>query len=242
MTAEQAVRGYSIMKFENTKQFKVHSVESGFSMLEGVVALAIFSVGVLGLAALQLNSLVSAGDSQQRTLAIWKAQELADRIRGNTNLADKYIDAIGNDGSSSFGVDSADNIVSCSGSGATFPKPTTICADTDGNNAANCDTENPKIAFDLWEVFCHPDTGLATQGESVTEGSGGLLNLEVAMQRNEVGADGNSDITIGFEWVSREADANTEIRDSANIETDLCGVADVQVDPVLEVYCLRFKP
>lgn len=211
--------------------------QSGFSILEAVIALAIFSVGVLGLAALQLNSLVSTGDSQQRTLAIWKTQELADRIRGNSEHVDLYIAAVANDGLSSFGADSSAGLVDCSG--GSFPKPTVSCSDSATEISASCSDPKDKVAYDLWEVMCQPDTGLAvaaTEVDSVADGSSGLSNLELAMRRD------GDDLLIGVEWLSRESDGNKEVREAAQESVSLCGVDNVQVSPTLDLYCLRFRP
>lgn len=211
--------------------------QSGFSILEAVVALAIFSVGVLGLAALQLNSLVSAGDSQQRTLAIWKTQELADRIRANSQHVDLYVNAVANDGLASFGTDSNAGLVDCSS--GSFPKPTASCSDSATDTGAGCSQPEDKVAYDLWEVMCQPETGLAiaaTAADSAADGSSGLSNLELAMRRD------GDDLLIGVEWLSRESDGNKEVREAAQESVSLCGVDNVQVSPALDMYCLRFRP
>lgn len=211
--------------------------QSGFSILEAVVALAIFSVGVLGLAALQLNSLVSTGDSQQRTLAIWKAQELADRIRANSEHTDLYINTVANDGTGSIGADSAAGLVDCAG--GSFAKPAASCADSASDASSGCDQPEDKVAYDLWEVLCQADTGLgvaATSTDDVAAGSQGLANLEVAMRRD------GDDVLLGVEWLSRESDGNQAVRDAADETVQLCGVDNVQVSPSVDVYCLRFRP
>ena len=77
--------------------------QNGASLIEAIVSLLVFSIGVLGITALQTLSLVRSGDVKQRSVAIWKAQELVDRIRStrtidNVNgLAGSYKTLIGGD-------------------------------------------------------------------------------------------------------------------------------------------------
>ena len=55
----------------------------GFTLLEVMIALVIFSVGLLGLAGLQSRGLQSNTVAQFRTLAVIEAYDMADRIRAN---------------------------------------------------------------------------------------------------------------------------------------------------------------
>lgn len=57
--------------------------EAGSSMIEVLVTLLIFTVGMLGLAALQLNALQGSSDSAQRSQTTWLLQDIAERIRAN---------------------------------------------------------------------------------------------------------------------------------------------------------------
>ena len=58
--------------------------QRGFSLLEVLVSLAILSVGLLGLAALQTVGLRINHDSYQRTQATMLAYDIADRMRANS--------------------------------------------------------------------------------------------------------------------------------------------------------------
>ena len=60
----------------------------GATLVESLIALFVFAIGALGIAALQTTTLVRSDDVKQRSLAIWKAQELADRIKATTTLDD----------------------------------------------------------------------------------------------------------------------------------------------------------
>ncbi|MCZ4321090.1 type IV pilus modification protein PilV [Pseudomonas anguilliseptica] len=57
--------------------------EAGSSMIEVLVTLLVFTVGMLGLAALQLNALQGSSDSAQRSQTTWLLQDIAERIRAN---------------------------------------------------------------------------------------------------------------------------------------------------------------
>ena len=64
--------------------------ESGFTMVEVLVALVVLAIGLLGIAALYLNSLQSGRTAIYRTEAINMAADLADRIRMNRTAQAAY--------------------------------------------------------------------------------------------------------------------------------------------------------
>ncbi len=64
--------------------------ESGFSMIEVLVSLAILLVGLLGLAGLMAQSQRSEMESYQRTQALILLQDMADRINANRKAAICY--------------------------------------------------------------------------------------------------------------------------------------------------------
>ena len=57
--------------------------QSGFTLLEVMIALVIFSIGLLGLAGLQAGGLRSNTQAQFRTIATIQAYDMAERIRAN---------------------------------------------------------------------------------------------------------------------------------------------------------------
>jgi len=63
---------------------------SGFSMVEVLVALVVLAIGLLGIAALYLNSLQSGRTAIYRTQAITLAADLADRVRMNRTAQAAY--------------------------------------------------------------------------------------------------------------------------------------------------------
>lgn len=67
-----------------------HIKQSGFTMVEVLVALVVLAIGLLGIAALYLNSLQSGRTAIYRTQAVNLAADLADRIRTNRTAQAAY--------------------------------------------------------------------------------------------------------------------------------------------------------
>lgn len=70
-------------------------LSAGFSLIEVLVALAVLSIGLLGLAALQVTSIRFNHQSYQRTQATVLIYEVIDRMRANPNGLANYVIAIG---------------------------------------------------------------------------------------------------------------------------------------------------
>lgn len=56
---------------------------AGFTLLEVLIAVVIVSVGLLGVASMQLNTLKTADGSKYRSVALTLAADMADRMRAN---------------------------------------------------------------------------------------------------------------------------------------------------------------
>lgn len=61
--------------------------QSGFTLLEVLIALVVFSIGMLGLASLQVMGLKLTADSMERTIATMLANDMIDRMRANVASA-----------------------------------------------------------------------------------------------------------------------------------------------------------
>lgn len=57
--------------------------QGGFSMIEVLTSIAVFSIGLAGMASLSLASLQSTSDGQFNSQAIFIAEEMADSMRAN---------------------------------------------------------------------------------------------------------------------------------------------------------------
>jgi type IV pilus assembly protein PilV len=66
----------------------------GFSIVEALVALVVLSVGMLGIAALYVESLRAGRSAIYRTQAVNLASDLADRIRANRSAGNAYARAV----------------------------------------------------------------------------------------------------------------------------------------------------
>ncbi|MGH8136474.1 MAG: type IV pilus modification protein PilV [Steroidobacteraceae bacterium] len=64
--------------------------QTGFTMVETLVALVVLAIGMLGIAALYLNSLQAGRTAIYRTEAVNLAADLADRIRANRTAIAGY--------------------------------------------------------------------------------------------------------------------------------------------------------
>ena len=70
---------------------KIHTSKSlGFTLIEVMLALVIFSIGLLGLASLQANSLQQSHNAYSRTQAMYLAYDILDRMRANRSEATNY--------------------------------------------------------------------------------------------------------------------------------------------------------
>ena len=72
------------------KRFKTNGLkqrQTGTTLIEVLVAVVIISVGLLGVAALNLTSLRNSFDANSRTKATLLANDMADRMRANASVA-----------------------------------------------------------------------------------------------------------------------------------------------------------
>lgn len=69
---------------------QTHSRQKGFSLIEALVAFLILSIGMLGIASLQMVSLKAAKTATLRTVAVVKVEEMMERIRNNPGAVTKY--------------------------------------------------------------------------------------------------------------------------------------------------------
>lgn len=156
--------------------------QRGVSLIEVLIALVVFAIGIGGLAGLQLRSLSMSIDSTQRTVVLAKSQDLADRIRSNQGAIATYLGVYDNVG------------------GYCATEPAINCADSNAGAAVAC-TAQQMAAFDLWDVFCRNRSGL----------NAGVAEWQTQVTCATSGCTMGDQITIATTWVSRTVDTNKDL-------------------------------
>ena len=64
--------------------------QKGVSLIESMIALLVISVGLLGIAALQVTSMKQNNSALHHSQAVWIGYNIADRIRANSFQFDAY--------------------------------------------------------------------------------------------------------------------------------------------------------
>ena len=70
-----------------------HPAETGFSLIEVLVAIIVLSIGMLGAVGMQATALQSNKETRYQALAITLGRDLADKMRGNHTVAIKTVAA-----------------------------------------------------------------------------------------------------------------------------------------------------
>lgn len=117
---------------------------AGFTMVEVLVSVIIFSVGLIGVARLQVVAKQNNYDAVQRVAATSVAQDLLSRMRSNHTVLNTYVS---NSGSTTIGRNSISS------------EPTPVC----GDSGSSC-TANQLASHDLWEIEKALD-GIAEQDD-----------------------------------------------------------------------------
>lgn len=82
------------------------SKQQGVSLIESLIALLVISVGLLGIAALQITAMSQNGSALNHSQAVWIAYDFSDRIRANDSQFANYS---GIDTSTSYSQDCMTN-------------------------------------------------------------------------------------------------------------------------------------
>ncbi|MCP4429372.1 MAG: type IV pilus modification protein PilV [Gammaproteobacteria bacterium] len=81
---------------------KLNKKQLGLSLIESMVALLVISVGLLGIAALQVTSMQQNNSALHHSQAVWIGYNIADRIRANMAQFGSYV---GTDTNSTYSQD-----------------------------------------------------------------------------------------------------------------------------------------
>ena len=80
----------------NAPDSKYRMPQRGFTLLEVLISIVIFSIGLMGIAGLQASGMRYTQDSQLRTIAIAQAESMADRMRADpVGINNKFYDTQG---------------------------------------------------------------------------------------------------------------------------------------------------
>lgn len=147
--------------------------ERGFTIVEALVALVVLAIGLLGIAALYLDSLRASRTAIYRTQAVNLASDLADRIRANRRAILGY------------GVDFA-----------VTPAVVDACATTAGCSEA----ELAQTDLSLWKADLARDLPRGDGRVEVTAPAlvGGPATYLVTVRWNEPGEDQPLEFRFGF--------------------------------------------
>jgi len=112
-----------------------HKAQKGFTLVEVLVTIVVVSIGLLGLAGLQINGLRANMSSETRSKATLLANDIVERMRANL-----------------VGVDANaySNIVV---NAANCVAPANLCGNTSAGDAVNC-TAPQMAVFDVWVWGC----------------------------------------------------------------------------------------
>jgi type IV pilus assembly protein PilV len=82
---------------------------SGLSMIESLISLVIISIGLLGIAALQLASMQQSSSAHWTSQAVWYSYDMTDRISANKVNAGNFILYDGIDTDNNYNMDCQTN-------------------------------------------------------------------------------------------------------------------------------------
>lgn len=192
--------------------------QHGLSLVEVLIAMAVFATGLLGISTLQSRVLIDHRDQRQRDIAIWQAQALIERISINNSTAalNQYVNQINRDSV-------------CSAA------PATICAETNsGNNevaAATC-SDIQMATYDVWEVFCDADNGTSSRLRG--------FEAEAACALPDA-CDLGDDFTLLFLWESLIANEDPRLANTTTVILNDANTPKI-VDANQERYRQVFTP
>jgi type IV pilus assembly protein PilV len=115
-------------------------MQSGFSLIEVMVALVVLSVGLLGLAGMQVSGLRTVGNTTDYSIATLAVNDLAERMRANP-----------------IGLSTGNYLVDFTTIDCSVALATPWCAARPGVAAATC-TPVELAQYDIYSWYCGDDT------------------------------------------------------------------------------------
>ena len=183
--------------------FTNYRKQTGSTLIEVLIALLVFTVGLQGIASMQYQSVKDNFDSTQRSHGVWSAQELINRIRANSAGREA--------GNYSFPKNDP-----CPGAA-----PVPYCAKTNTSAAAACD-EAQIADFDIWESICPTPNQSINQAHRDNKSQ--LFNPNLTISCVDIDdTDGldcseGSSFTLTLEWQSKSVTDDNFADDTLQIE------------------------
>jgi type IV pilus modification protein PilV len=177
--------------------------QAGFTLLEVLVTAVILSISLLGLIALQGIAKFSSYEARQRTLAVYAASDIVERLRINkTPWIDQHLNSSGASWAVSVGKDQT-----------VQTKP--ACINDNGITTASCSYAD-LVNNDLysWQQLL---SNAASNASSTLIDPVGCLSL------SRINSQSAATATIVISWQDRES-----IRDAAETTGQTCGTADAK--------------
>lgn len=197
------------------------AAQRGVSLIEVMISLFVFGIGVLGFAALQSRAVQATFDNGQRDQVVWLTQSVIDRIRGNDGAARKYAELLTNYNSGT-----------CPASASAQPKRCTGSTTLDTNSqCANCCSADEMAEFDVWDLYCRSDF----QGANAIKGLS--VNLTCTDARSNAACTTTStqaNLELEHKWCARSVESNADLSRAA---ADPCDNTVAQM-----TYNVAFRP
>ena len=227
--------------------------QAGSSLLEALVSLLVFSVGALGIAALQVTTVLRVDDSRQRSVAVWKAQEFVERVRasyvtdpaadldeqGVDNDADNnlshYLKVIGGSSLPLMASYNSQSSFRCAA------RPAKQCLATNDISANICSAQD-MAEFDIWSIFCDPLLGVGFEYQDPPksyEGAVSLKGFDVALLKADLG------YNLYIRWIARDAEQNQTFgkvgpTDDLSRLSSQCS-EEIELDIRVGMYCVKIR-
>ena len=170
--------------------------QRGLGIIEVLVALVVVSLGVLGIAGMQLTGMQHGTGSLNRAKALMFAEDMTERMRANTD-----------GGRADLGYDGFD---SSTEAGLCETRPAPYCDAADGVDADDCGA-GALAAFDRETVACGPWSGGAAAG-GVVNGALPGGTLEIDCPDAPCTADSTWVVTVGWTEGGTASDADVARR------------------------------
>lgn len=163
--------------------------QRGATLMELMISVFVFAIGVLGYSALQTRSLQGTFDNAQRDDVVWISDALVGRIRANNTAASQaaYVAAL-------------NNLSVCPA------QPNPVCAEQQGGGAVAACNATQMATYDVWDELCNnPAGGLqAVKGLTVNLTAAGQ-NLTLTSTWCARSIEGDDEVTGGADGTCSHA-------------------------------------